>query len=208
MLADHLRLLDGLECVLLAGSLEQARPVFRTVRDELGDVEWKHADSKTQIGSRHRGGNTRLRVIGSKGKTAMGLVGVPFVVADEPGAWETNGGQLMHSALQTALGKPGSPMRVIYIGTLAPAISGWWHDLVAGGSKGSTHVTFLKGDRKTWDSWSTIRKCNPLMSLPRFPESRATLLEQRDDARRDDVKLAQFLSLRLNLPTAAESRCC
>ena len=177
MLADHLRLLDGLECVLLAGSLEQARPVFRTVRDELGDVEWKHADSKTQIGSRHRGGNTRLRVIGSKGKTAMGLVGVPFVVADEPGAWETNGGQLMHSALQTALGKPGSPMRVIYIGTLAPAISGWWHDLVAGGSKGSTHVTFLKGDRKTWDSWSTIRRCNPLMSLPRFPESRATLLE-------------------------------
>ena len=89
MLADHLQRLDGLECVLLAGSLlEQARPVFRTVRDQLGELEWRHADSKTQIGSRHRGGNTRLRVISSKGKTAMGLVGVPFLVADEPGAWE------------------------------------------------------------------------------------------------------------------------
>ena len=43
------------------------------------------------------------------------------------------------------------------------------------------------------------------MSLPKFPESRATLIEQRDDARRDDRKLAEFLSLRLNLPTAAES---
>ena len=206
MLADHLRLLDGLECVLLAGSLEQARPVFRTIRDELGELDWRHADSKTQIGSRHRHGTTtRLRVISSKGKTAMGLVGVPFVVADEPGAWEVVGGELMHSALQTALGKPGSPMRVIYIGTLAPAISGWWHDMVSRGSHGSTHVTVMRGDRKTWDSWSTIRRCNPLMSLPRFPESRATLLEERDDARRDDAKLAQFLSLRLNLPTAAES---
>ena len=206
MLADHLRRLDGLECVLLAGSLEQARPVFRTIRDELGELDWRHADSKTQIGSRHRHGTTtRLRVISSKGKTAMGLVGVPFVVADEPGAWEVVGGELMHSALQTALGKPGSPMRVIYIGTLAPAISGWWHDMVSRGSHGSTHVTVMRGDRKTWDSWATIRRCNPLMSLPRFPESRATLLEERDDARRDDAKLAQFLSLRLNLPTAAES---
>ena len=203
MLADHLRLLDGLECVLLAGSLEQARPVFRTVRDELGDVEWKHADSKTQIGSRHRGGNTRLRVIGSKGKTAMGLVGVPLVVADEPGAWEVTGGQLMHSALQTALGKPGSAMRVIYIGTLAPAVSGWWHDLVSAGSTGSTHVTAVTGDRKTWDRWSTIKRANPLMS--RFAESRAVLLEERDKARRDERKFAEFLSLRLNLPTGAES---
>ena len=26
-------------------------------------------------------------------KTAMGLVGTPWVIADEPGAWETNGGR-------------------------------------------------------------------------------------------------------------------
>ena len=133
----------------------------------------------------------------------MGLVGVPFLVADEPGAWEVVGGELMTAAIQTAQGKPGSPMRVIYIGTLAPAISGWWHDLISGGSSGSTHVTAIKGDRKTWDSWPTIRRANPLMS--RFPDSRAVLIEERGKARRDERKLAQFLSYRLNLPTAAES---
>ena len=43
---------------------------------------------------------------------------MPFLVADEPGAWEVVGGELMTAAIQTAQGKPGSPMRVIYIGTL------------------------------------------------------------------------------------------
>ena len=39
-----------------------------------------------------------------------------------------NGGGLMADALFTAQGKPGSQMKVIYIGTLAPATSGWWHE--------------------------------------------------------------------------------
>ena len=59
------------------------------------------------------------------------------MIADEPGAWENTGGQLMNDALETALGKPGSPMRVLYIGTLAPMATGqghWWYDLVNGGS--------------------------------------------------------------------------
>ena len=70
----------------------------------------------------------------------MGLVGCPWVIADEPGAWETIGGQLVHDAIETAKGKPGSPLRVVYIGTLAPAVGGWWHDLIADGSRGSTYV--------------------------------------------------------------------
>ena len=51
----------------------------------------------------------------------MGIVNCPLLVADEPGAWEATGGQLMSDAIETALGKPGSAMKVIYIGTLAPA---------------------------------------------------------------------------------------
>ena len=49
---------------------------------------------------------------------------------DEPGAFEVTGGTLMFDAAMTAQGKPGSPLRLIIIGTLAPAESGWWHDLV------------------------------------------------------------------------------
>ena len=61
-------------------------------------------------------------------------MGCPLVVGDEPGAWETIGGEMMNDAIVTALGKPGSPMRAVFIGTLAPSIHGWWHDLVKTGS--------------------------------------------------------------------------
>ena len=44
----------------------------------------------------------------------MGIVGCPLLVADEPGSWEVNGGQLMADAIQTAQGKPGSPLRVVF----------------------------------------------------------------------------------------------
>ena len=42
---------------------------------------------------------------------------------DEPGAWETTGGTLMWDALRTGQGKPDSPLRLLFIGTLAPAES-------------------------------------------------------------------------------------
>ena len=54
-----------------------------------------------------------------------------------------------------------------------------------------------------WDSWPEIRKCNPLVSV--FPDSRAVLMEEREQARRDSRLKARFLSYRLNIPTADES---
>ena len=78
--------------------------------------DYRFVDSVQRIGITHRPTNTRLRVISSNGKTAMGIVNCPLLVADEPGAWETVGGQLMSDAIETALGKPWSKMRVIYIG--------------------------------------------------------------------------------------------
>ena len=117
----------GTESVLCAASIEQARIVFRFARAELeGRGGYRFLDSHTRIGITHVASNTRLRIIGSNGKTAMGLVNCPWVVADEPGAWEVNGGQLLHDAIQTAAGKPGSPLKALYIGTLAPARDGWW----------------------------------------------------------------------------------
>ena len=169
----------GTESVLLAASIEQARITFRFARDELESRGgYRFLDSFTRCGITHRATNTRLRVIGSNGKTAMGLVNCPWAICDEPGAWEVNGGSLLHDAIQTAMGKPGSPLRAVYIGTLAPAVSGWWHDMIGDGTRGSTYVQALQGDAKKWESWQEIRRVNPLVAVS--PEFRKKLLEERD----------------------------
>ena len=194
----------GSEYLLCAASIEQARIVFRFVRASLETRGgYRFLDSFTRIGITHLATNTRLRVLSSNGKTAMGIVGCPLLVSDEPGSWETVGGELMHDAIQTAQGKPGSPLRVIYIGTLAPASSGWWHDLIADGSHGSTYVQSLQADRSKWDRWSEIRRCNPLTAIS--PKFRSKLLEERDKARADSRLKGRFLSYRLNVPTGDES---
>ena len=192
------------ESVLCAASIEQARIVFRFARAELEPTgEYRFVDSATRVAIHHKPTHTRLRVIGSKGKTAMGLVNCPFAICDEPGSWEVNGGQLMYDAIETAKGKPGSPLKVVYIGTLAPAMSGWWHDLIADGSHGSVYVQALQGDPKKWDQVSEIERCNPLTAIS--PKFKAKLLEERDGARRDSRLKARFLSYRLNQPSADES---
>ena len=105
-------------------------------------------------------------------------------------------------SLRTAQGKPDSPLRLLFIGTLAPAESGWWHDLIENGSRGSTYVQAIQGRRDRWDKASEIRRCNPLKW--RYPESRRKLLK-RDDARRDPRLKAAFLSYRLIVPSRDES---
>ena len=194
----------GTESVLCAGTLEQARIVFRFLRGMLEDRGgYSFTDSANRISCSHAGTRTRLRVIGSNARGAFGLVGCPWVIADEPGAWEVRGGELLFDAIETAKGKPGSPLRAVYIGTLAPAVSGWYHDLIAAGSGGSAFVMALQGDPKTWDSWQTIRKANPLSNIS--AELRARLLEERDKARADSRLKGRFLSYRLNVPTADAS---
>ena len=151
---------------------------------------------------RHKASGTRLTVKSSRARGAFGIVGARIAIADEPGAWDTVGGELMADALDTALGKPGSDLTIVYIGTLAPSMTGWWPDLIDAGTEGSTYVQALIGDPAKWDRWPEIRRCNPLMSA--FAESRATLLEERDRARKDTRLKARWLSFRLNCPTADE----
>ena len=194
----------GAEYLLCAASIEQARLCFRFIRASLEPTgEYRFLDSSTRIGITHTASNTKLRVLSSNGKTAMGIVGCPLLVADEPGSWETVGGELMHDAIETALGKPGSPMRALFIGTLAPATGGWWHQMVEGGSRAATFVHALQGDPEKWDSWPEIRRCNPLAATS--PEFRKRLLGERDAAQEDTRLKARFLSYRLNIPTADES---
>ena len=196
--------LAGTESVLCAASLDQAAIVFRFARQLLeprGGYRFQHAGNR--LGITHVETNSRLRVLSSSGKQAMGLMGCPIAICDEPGAWEAKGGELMNDAIQTAQGKPGSPLRAVYIGTLAPSRRGWWHDMVKAGSHGSTYVQHLQGRVDRWDKWPEIRRCNPLCNG--HSEMRKKLIEERNEARRDTRLKARFLSYRLNLPTADES---
>ena len=213
-LAAHLaaRVLDpdddlfrpGTESVVIAPSLNQGRVVYRFVRDKLGDdPDYRFADSPTQVQIVHKPTRTTLQVRSSNAKGALGLVNTPWVICDEPGAFNVNEGEAMFDAISTATGKPGSPLKALFIGTLAPAQGGWWHDLVGGGSKGSTYVKLLQGDRDKWDQWPEIRKANPLTAISR--DFRRKLLEERDLAVGDSRLKARFLSFRLNIPSADES---
>ena len=194
----------GSEYLLCAASIEQARLCYRFIRAELEETgDYSFIDSTTRIGITHKASNTRLRVLSSNGKTAMGIVNCPLLVADEPGSWESVGGTLMYDAITTALGKPNSPMRTVFIGTLAPAMSGWWHDLIADGSVDTTYVQALQGKVEAWDQWPEIRRCNPLTAIS--PEFRKRLRVERDAARVDSRLKARFLSFRLNRPSGDES---
>ena len=193
----------GKENIIVAGSLQQGRIIFKIAKGMLGDDGYRYVDTQTKLQITHLASDTRLRVQAANPKTALGIVDCPFVLVDEPGAWEVNAGTDLWDAIDTARGKPDSPMKVIIVGTKAPALTGWWIDLVDGGSGGDTYVMMLAGDVATWDSWQTIRRANPLMSL--YPASRAQLLAERDRARGDSHLKARFLSFRLNVPSADES---
>ena len=195
----------GTESIVLAATLEQGRIVFRFMRELLGeDRDYRWADSLTRVQVVHKPTRTALIVRGANAKATFGLVNTPWVIADEPGAWKVLDGAVMFDAIQTAQGKPGSPLTALYIGTLAPSLGGWWHDLVERGTGASTYVKLLQGARESWDKWPTIRKANPLTAIA--PEFRRKLLEERNAARGDSRLKSRFLSYRLNIPTADESQ--
>ena len=141
--------------------------------------------------------------MGSNGKTAFGLVGCPWVIADEPGSWEVTGGQLLYDAIETSKGKPGSPLRSLYIGTIAPNMDGWWSDLATSKSGKGRVVKCLQGDRDKWSSWREVARVNPLTRIA--PEFRKQLRSELKAAVADSRLKARFMSYRLNLPSADEA---
>lgn len=195
----------GAESHILAASIGQARrTVFKQLRGLAGDdPDLRVAESINNCHVDHVPTKTRISILAANHKTAQGIVDTPWIFMDEPGAYEVTGGTQVWDAVETALGKPGTRMRVMLIGVLAPEVDGWWHELIADGSGGNVHVTALQGDRKRWDQWPEIRRCNPLMAL--YPESRKVLLTERDKAARDSRLKARFLSYRMNRPTSDES---
>ena len=197
----------GKEFILGAASLEQARMTYAYVRaalEPLGGYRW--IDSTTRLGATHIASNTKLRAISSNAKTSFGLVGVPIVVIDEPGALEIVGGQMLADSLMTAQGKVGSSLQLILIGTLAPMATGpghWWYDLVNKGTVGKTYVDAFRGDPDRWDEWNHVKAVNPLTKISK--EFRAKLRAEMDAAHGDSRLRARWLSYRLNSPAGDES---
>ena len=195
----------GREYLLVAGSIEQARHSFRPLREILDSDDYSFTDSARALGVLHKPTNTKLRVLSSSGKRAMGIVGSPICVCDEPGSWQVREGELMYESLLTAQGKPDSDLRLIFIGTIAPAQRGWWPDLVKSGSNKSEgrFVKVLQADEQKWSNWNEVKRVNPLMA--KFPDSRKVLRSELKAAKKDSRLEARFKSYRLNLPSSDSS---
>ena len=189
----------GIEMLVVSASLEQSRIILGFIREALDDVldEYRWLDSSQRLTVTHRETRTRLRVLSSSGKRAMGLSQFSTIFGDEPGSWEARGGALMFDALRQSLGKRAG-QRLVLIGTRAPAeISSWWPSLLDGGSGPGTHVSVMAApDDAPWDDWNTIRKSNPLVAFN--PSLRKTIMRERDDARRDPSQRPAFKAYRLN----------
>ena len=189
----------GGESVLLAGSLDQARAVFRFLRARCDGDDFRYLDSGQRVAATHVPTHTRVRVASSDSKRAFGIVGARLVVGDEPGSWQERGGALMYDALETTGGK--NAMTLILIGTRAPGpAGGWWRRLVDGDPEPGMFRLVLDAndDEKRWHRWTNIRKANPLIAFnpnlrPKLDRERAKALKSEEDRRR-------FCTYRLNRP--------
>ena len=189
----------GIEALAVSASLEQSRVLLSFVREALADDydDYRWLDSGQRLAVTHRDSGTKLRVLSSNAKRAMGLAQFSTIFADEPGSWESRGGTLMNDALRQSLGKREG-QRLLLIGTRAPAEAGsWWPSLLDGGSGPGTHVTVRSAPPdEPWDAWPTIRRVNPLVM--HSASLRKTILRERDDARRSPELRPAFEAFRLN----------
>lgn len=189
----------GVEVLGVSASLEQSRVFLGFVLEALRDVagEYRPLQSGQRLALTHKATGTRLRILSSSGKRAMGLATFSTIFADEPGSWEVRGGALMWDALRQSLGKR-SGQRLILIGTRAPAEAGsWWPNLIDGGSGRGMHVTELSAPPgEPWDDYQTIARVNPLIRV--HAPLRKTILRERDDARRNPAMRPAFEAYRLN----------
>ena len=200
----------GAQNFLVSQSIGQARRTsFGALRGMIETLpnagEFRVSDSTQAARIVHTPSRTEVSVLPASGRASLGLgMNSRLIVADEPAAWAVQDGELINESILTARGKPGSRMKTLFLGTVAPAHeSSFWPRMLEGGSGPSKFILKIQGDPQRWDSWTVIRKANPLMV--RFPESRRILLEERNEARRDPRKKAAFLSYRLNSPAHDES---
>ena len=188
----------GVENILVSASRPQAQIVLEFSRQALGDAEgyrWRND------GVTHEDSRTRVRVISSDSRRAMGLgASVRLIVADEPGAWSPTAGLRLWDAITTALGK--RKMTVVAVGTLAPApLTGpasFWPSFVASGSGEGRHVKLLAANPEKWKSWDETLRVNPVAAVN--PHLRRTLEREHKAALESERAARTFRQFRLNIP--------
>ena len=205
------RFVAGAESILLSGSMNQSRAVFRFLRKmypcpKHQEKKCPHCglrwmDSLQRVGVTHWKTETKITVRGKSGKLALGLVDCPIIVGDEPSAWDVIGGQELIDSLITSSGK--TKQLLVLIGTLAPGVEGgWWRELIAAGSQPGIYVQSLAGNPAKWSSWREALRCNPVAGVN--PLLRQALRRELDEAKRDSRSKARWMSFRLNVPSADE----
>ena len=189
----------GREVIGVSASMEQSRIMLSFARAALKDREheYRWLDSGQRLAVTHKASGAKFRILSSSGKRAMGLENFSTIYADEPAAWESRNGTVMWDAIRTSLGKR-EHQRLLLIGTRSPAPPGsWWPEMLDAGSGPGVHVEVLSApDDEPWDTWATIRRCNPMANLN--PELRKVLLLERDQARRNSTLAPSFQAYRLN----------
>ena len=188
----------GVENILCSASTAQARIVLDFARDALGESEayrWR------LDGGIHKDSRTRVRVISSDSRRALGLgANVRLVIADEPGAWSPTAGRRLWDAVTTALGK--RRMCVVAVGTLAPApLTGpasWWPSFVEAGSGEGRHVVLIQASPDKWESFDEVLRCNPVAAIN--PYLKQTLEREHNAALKSERAARTFKMYRLNLP--------
>ena len=196
------------EVVCVASSFEQARVIYEDVlaflgaRYELDDRRrWRKQDTANRAQLTWRATGARVRCIGSDPSTAHGLR--PFLaLLDEPAQYDAAKADRMLAAIRTGLGKvPGS--RLVALGT-RPATDGHWFARMLAGGADYAQVHAARPDdppfrRRTW------KRANP--SRDALPSLEEAIRAEAAAAKLDDMALASFRALRLNLgvPNAASS---
>lgn len=192
----------GKEVIVVAGNLSQASILFAELQWLRESDKYAFSDSINNKQIIHKEHRTICRVVSSKASGALGLgANHSLIVADEAGGWEEKEGELMQEALLGALGKPGSSMKILWIGTIAPAKGAWWERKVADGTTERCKAFVYAIDNESdWDIEDKVLKANPLKAA--FPDSKAFLLNELAEAKKDYNKSIYFKNWLLNFSTA------
>ena len=78
----------GVAVLAVSASLEQSRELLTFARAALQDCEddYRWLDSGQRLAVTHKATKTKLRILSSSGKRAMGLANFSTIFADEPGS--------------------------------------------------------------------------------------------------------------------------
>ena len=112
---------------MVAQSVGQARRTsFGALRGMIENLpnaeEFRVSDSTQSARIIHLPTSTSAEVLPASGRGSLGLgMNTRLLVGDEPGSWKPQDGELVNASLLSARGKPGSRMKILYVGTLAPA---------------------------------------------------------------------------------------